>query len=663
MKLRALLLFALAALLTACAGGPALVATDTQPTVAPAATAVPAPASAPDATSAPAATSVPAASSTISVVDGSGQQLSFDTPPTRVVCYYNSCYGMLATLGVKPVAQAVNPEMLSDPIYFEGQGTSIPTLRRDGDAVDLEDVAAAKPDLVIVYSAEEAQALDGIAPAFREFETNNLDDVFAALRAYGTLLGREDQAEAAIECFEARLAAYSERAPRDVSVLKLGVNSPESFSIGTRNDPICQILNQLARCDWPDPTGASDTWSYDASIESVLALDPDVIILNNWTQWGDTALDDAQLRAALAQNPLWQELRAVKNGRVLSTPGYDNPIASSLPAAAKFLDVYMPLLYPEVFPQPLSEADVRQSTGATAAENGPVTVVDGTGATLTLTQRPQRVVCLINKCIEDLAFLGVAPVGVGAIYNYNIARDERNFGVAAEQFVQIPSEPTTDWEAVAALRPDLIIAWHEDRAAAEGIAPFYALKVEENSIDEFAYDLRNYARIFGMEEQAEAKIERTLDRLAAYAARSPKDKTLFITGTDGATFYSYDPAAFWPCGIINQFTPCAYPAGPGGELSVEGLLAVDPDVIVVEEYEPEKGTDAAKVAELERTNPLWKELTAYKTGAIFVLPRTEARITALQSMTNVLDTLMPLMYPEVFPDPLTEAEVQEATSR
>lgn len=295
----------------------------------------------------------------ISVVDGAGTTHSFDAPPTRVVCYYNSCYGMLATLGVKPVAQAVNPEMLSDPIYFDGQGTDIPTLRRDGDAVDLEDVAAAAPDLVLVFSPEEAQALDGIAPAFQEFETSSLEDVYAALRSYGTLLGREAQAEAAIAGFERRLAAYAARSPKDVSVLKLGLVSPDAFSIATRNDPICQILSQVARCDWDDPAGDSGLWSYDGTIESLLALDPDVIILNNWTQWGDTALDDATLRAELAKNPLWQELRAVKANRVLSTPGYDNPIASSLPAATKFLDIYMPLLYPEQFRGPLSEAEVQ----------------------------------------------------------------------------------------------------------------------------------------------------------------------------------------------------------------------------------------------------------------------------------------------------------------
>lgn len=350
------LLFALAMLLAACSASPPPAATNPEPTSAPAApTAAPA---------APTAAPAAATGGPISVVDRGGTTHTFDTPPSRIVCYYNDCYGMLATLGLKPVAQGVNPEMLTDPIYFDGQGSDIPTLRRDGDAFDLESVAEAKPDLVLVYDAEEAQALEGIAPAFQTYDIVSLVDLSQAVRDYGTLFGREAEAEAAVSAFEQRLEAYVKLSPKDVSVLKLGANSPESFSIGTRNDPICQILNLVASCDWPDPTGATDTWSYDATVESLLALDADVIILNNWTQWTDTTIDDTSLSNTLGQNPLWQELKAVKDGRVLSTPGYTNPIASSLPAATKFLDTYMPLLYPDVFPAPLTDDEVRAIVGS-----------------------------------------------------------------------------------------------------------------------------------------------------------------------------------------------------------------------------------------------------------------------------------------------------------
>jgi ABC-type Fe3+-hydroxamate transport system substrate-binding protein len=292
------------------------------------------------------------------VTDGGGREISLPGVPERVVCLYNSCYGMMATVGVKPIAQSVNPEMLTDPIYFDGTGSDIYTLRYEGDLVDAEDVASVEPDLIIAFSEEEAAALGGIAPVYLEGDVHDLDSLYAEVRRYGTLLNRTEEAEVQIARFSQRLAAYAELAPKDISVLKVGLMDDQVFSIGTVRDPICQLLNLVARCEWTDPRGESEFWSYEASIEGLLALDPDVIILNNWTNRSDD-----ELRAELATNPLWNELAAVKSGRVLSTPGYTNPIASSIPAATKFLDTYLPLLYSETFPTALSEEQVLEVTG------------------------------------------------------------------------------------------------------------------------------------------------------------------------------------------------------------------------------------------------------------------------------------------------------------
>jgi ABC-type Fe3+-hydroxamate transport system substrate-binding protein len=112
------------------------------------------------------------------------------------------------------VAQSVNPEMLTDPIYFDGTGESIPTLRWEGDTVDLEDVAAAQPDLVFVWSEEEVAALAGIAPAFASLDPANLDKLYAVTASYGRLLGQTENATAAITRFQERYQAYQQLAPK-----------------------------------------------------------------------------------------------------------------------------------------------------------------------------------------------------------------------------------------------------------------------------------------------------------------------------------------------------------------------------------------------------------------------------------------------------------------
>ena len=101
--------------------------------------------------------------------------------------------------------------------------------------------------------------------------------------------------------------------------------------------------------------GAS--WAYETTSEGVLSLNPDVIIFGNWSS--DETQNEA-LFEQLSTDPLWQEVAAVQNDRVLITPGYDNPIASSLPAATKILDTFAPRIYPDVFDGPLTDEQVQE---------------------------------------------------------------------------------------------------------------------------------------------------------------------------------------------------------------------------------------------------------------------------------------------------------------
>jgi iron complex transport system substrate-binding protein len=592
----------------------------------------------------------------LTIIDGAGRELTFDAPPQRVVTYYNDSYGMLATLGLMPVAQSVNPEMLTDPIYFAGQGGDIPTIPWS-DAPDLEAVAAAQPDLVMVYSVEEADALEGIAPAFVTYDPATLDELYEAVQQYGLLFARQEIASVAVTAFQQRLAAYTSLAPRSVAVLKLGAMDAGAFYISTIDDPICQILNMLAICEWEKAT-PDEFWGYETSLEGVLELDPDVILLNNWS-----SASREEMLAALDANPLWNELRAVKTGRVIGTPGYENPIASSLPAATKFLDTYLPLIYPDIFPAPLTDEQVQEILAGEAAANTvtyPVTITDMTGRGLTFDAAPQRVICLFNRCAQELAFIGVAPVAVGAPYTYNVALDPLNFGELAETFGQIPQGENLDWEQVASYQPDLIIGDDTMIEQAAGIAPLYALSWDASvaaTVENFTTDVRNYGRIFGIEAAVETRIQSALDRVAAYTELSPNNRSVLVV-----FFGDPEGSVIWipsDCGLfISQMTICGNPGSPEWiEGSIETLLSFDPDVLIIEQYNVDD--EAATLAALNADNALWNELTAVKNGNVHLVPVSRARTNTIHAVQGAVDALMPLIYPEVFPTALTDEQVQE----
>ncbi|MEM7734451.1 MAG: ABC transporter substrate-binding protein [Deinococcota bacterium] len=287
------------------------------------------------------------------VVDGQGRELVLEQAPTRIVALFNGNLGTLATLGVLPVGTLANQEMLDDPLYFEDSSSIASVQGEDGYSAEL--IAALEPDLIMAIRQEQVDELSGIAPVYLSGSLSSLEDTIIELRRAATLFGLEDDAEAIISQFEDRLEAYALASPGDVSVMFTGLRA-DGIAVRTQNSTDCSLLNQIAMCDWPDPTGGA-SWSFATTSEGVLDLDPDVIIYGNWTG-GNLSNDEIFTR--LDSDLLWQELTAVQNDQVLITPGYNNPIASSLIGATKILDTFAPQIYPEVFDGPLTNEQVQE---------------------------------------------------------------------------------------------------------------------------------------------------------------------------------------------------------------------------------------------------------------------------------------------------------------
>jgi len=302
-----------------------------------------------------------ASSGALTIIDGSGVTLRFDTPPQRIVCLYTRCTEVLATLGLVPLAlPSWIAEIASEPAYFP-QPNAIVILAPTNDDIgfDLEEVAALKPDLVLGW--EELRApLDGIAPLHAV--ANDLDSYQESneeIRAFAHLFGREAEAEAAIQAFMDRLAAYQQQSPRDRSIINLWANEG-AITYRDGASGTCNLLKEVANCDWPDPENA-DRWSVSTTIEGLLQLDPDFILYDDWA---DAYTDNAALLAGLGADPLWQELSAYKTGQIVETPTtLYNLDGMGTVGAARMLDVLMPLLYPTVFSQALTDAEVAELVG------------------------------------------------------------------------------------------------------------------------------------------------------------------------------------------------------------------------------------------------------------------------------------------------------------
>lgn len=293
---------------------------------------------------------LPAAAEII-FTDALGREVTLPEPPERVVALYNDAYGHMATLGVRPVATLVNPEMQRDEATYFEDGASIPLVGAMDGSPDAELVASHEPDLILTWSAEEAAQFEGIAPVFAWEPFDGIEGPKAALREIARVLGRQEVAEERIRAFEDRIEAYAARVPERPTVLKLSASGDNEFWFGTVGDPICPLLDEVVTCEWENASG--QPWGYQGTMEQALALDPEVIVLNNWTE-----ADSEAFLAGIEADPLWSELRAVKAGRVVFLPEYSNPIYSSVASGEKALDTLIPAIFPDAFPAPLTDAEV-----------------------------------------------------------------------------------------------------------------------------------------------------------------------------------------------------------------------------------------------------------------------------------------------------------------
>ncbi|XSG77208.1 ABC transporter substrate-binding protein [Herpetosiphon llansteffanensis] len=334
--------------LTAC-GAPAAQPTAT---TAPVPTATTAPVAV-----APTSTSESKPAGTFSITDGTGTTLSFEQSPAKIICLYKRCTEVLASLGVIPQAlPASMAELAKDASYFS-QPNQIVLLRETNDEIgfDLEELAALKPDLILGWE-ELRTSMNGIAQVYAVTnDMNSYQDSHAETRAFAALLGREAEAETAINAFLDRLEAYKRLSPKDRSVMYIFFYDDKVY-YRDGDSATCALLNEVAGCAWPDPAKAS-SWSVETSIEGLLALNPDMIIVDSY---GLEAKTNDELRASVGKNPLWQELAAYKEQRLLLQPvGIHSMDGMGTVGAARLLDTYMPLLYPETFPQPLTEEAIK----------------------------------------------------------------------------------------------------------------------------------------------------------------------------------------------------------------------------------------------------------------------------------------------------------------
>lgn len=251
--------------------------------------------------------------------------------------------------------------------------------------------------------------------------------------------------------------------------------------------------------------------------------------------------------------------------------------------------------------------------GNSLTTHAAVTLIDATGARVTLAAPAQRIISLAPHITELLYAAGAGARVVGAT-------DYSDYPAAARDLPRVGSYANLDLEAVLALRPDLIVAWKSGNSAAQldrlralGVAVYVS---EPQRLDDIPTDIEHLGALAGSEGSAHTAAQHFRQRHARLARRYAKRPpvTVFyeiwnppLMTINGAQIIS---DVLRLCGGVNIFAdlPVLAPA-----VDVEAVVQMNPEAIFMGDMQ---NHSADEDSHWQR----WTKLRAVQAGNLFRIP-------------------------------------------
>ncbi|MDO4268953.1 MAG: ABC transporter substrate-binding protein [Eubacteriales bacterium] len=226
---------------------------------------------------------------------------------------------LMLALGVDMVAcQNISGYYLEDEINALNIGTI--AVDEESNTVNLEQVLSYEPDLIVIRDSFDQSVYDqlsGIAPTI----AFDLQTPVQSILALGKALGMEEQAEARLEQYQAKIVDAREKLSavdgQEVAMLRIMPKEIRLYPYSSNN--MSKFLyDELALT--PDPMAVA----YDGSKNLAISMEslPDLTAEHIFVIAGYGTASAEQVEAAreryasIQEDPLWQDVPAVKSGNI-----------------------------------------------------------------------------------------------------------------------------------------------------------------------------------------------------------------------------------------------------------------------------------------------------------------------------------------------------------
>jgi iron complex transport system substrate-binding protein len=283
----------------------------------------------------------------------------------------------------------------------------------------------------------------------------------------------------------------------------------------------------------------------------------------------------------------------------------------------------------------------------TAGEGFPVTLIDDLGYTITLTEKPERIISLAPANTEILFALGLedSVIGVTEYCNYPSETEDKE---------KIGSYTTPNIEKIVNLNPDLVLAaYGNPTGTVEALKRFNLTVVGLNArnLDEILYNLRLVGEITGRSANASVLVADMVQRIEVIDERmsnlkdEERPKILHIIWHDPiwvAGKGTFEDELIKRSGGVNIAPVEGYRA-----LSLEKLIELNPDVIITPSGSGMGCTLTNFCYEYIMGEPRLRTIEAVRTKRVYVI-NADIVCRAGPRIVDALEEMARITHPELY---------------
>ncbi|MGQ4615577.1 ABC transporter substrate-binding protein [Nocardia sp. R7R-8] len=262
-------------------------------------------------------------------ISSCGRDITFTTAPRRVMTVGSVAAPLIAAAGAADRIITRTFETAPFPGQYADALKDIAVTAPTGELAR-EEIINRSPDLVVSFEGAAVTPDDLarvnipllVTRGYCRDAAGSYDDIFADIELYGRLFGTSAAANAEVTALKQRVAAVADRhrgepTPRPAAALIISRDGAKLSAYGSTST----VATQMRILGLANVFGDVAKRSFDASTETLIQRDPEVIILlTQGTQTPESA------RAALRERPELAGLRAIRANRIIAVPfGYTGP--------------------------------------------------------------------------------------------------------------------------------------------------------------------------------------------------------------------------------------------------------------------------------------------------------------------------------------------------